>query len=166
MTPIFAGTFDPLTHGHVSIIERMVKVFNKGVVLMATNPNKEHMLTGEERHRLIRECLEHYRIKNVGVSATYGFVADWARDLYGDQAVLVRGVRDEKDFLYEQEIAKFNFSRSHVQTMFFPAHADMERLSSTSFKQLLKDDKWEQMRGFVPSPVINFFMNKMYAEKK
>lgn len=160
MTPIFAGTFDPMTLGHLSVIQRMVEMFGKGVVLIATNPNKTHMLTGEERHSLIRSSLREAGVRNVGVSATYGLVADWARDLFGKQCVLVRGVRDGKDLTYEMEIAAFN--RKHgVETLFLPAHTDV---SSTQIKEWLAKGEWKEIEMRVTNRVAYFLREKM--EKK
>jgi len=170
VTPIYAGTFDPLTKGHMNVIDMMVRHFGKGVVLLATNPNKQHMLTGEERHNLIRDAL--HRDYNailkykVGVSATYGYVADWARDLYGDEAVLVRGVRNEKDYLYEKEIADFNRKRAHVETILIPANDNYQHVSSTQIKEWMRVGNWEEIKRYTPESVMQYLMQKMIQEKK
>jgi len=162
MMPIYAGTFDPITRGHCSVIERMVKIFGKGMVLLATNPDKQYTLTGEERQQLVQSSLKELGITTVGVSATFGYVCEWARQLFPNDAVLVRGMRGEGDLAYEVKIAEFN--RKHgIDTVFLPAETGLYDISSSKYKKLITKDTWDGYE-LVPYCVHDLFSKKMYGK--
>jgi pantetheine-phosphate adenylyltransferase len=161
MIPIYAGTF-----GHTSVIKRMVKVFGRGIVLLATNPDKDHMFTGEQRQQLIKEAVEEIGLGGkVGVSATFGYVADWAKELFPNDAILVRGIRGNGDLEYEMRIAAYNRSYG-IDTVFLPAEAGYLDISSSKLKEYLKEEKWEDIDHAAPRCVRNFLTKRMYGKSK
>lgn len=165
MTPIYAGTFDPITNGHLSVIKRMVAMFGRGVVLLATNASKTHMMSGVERQELVVQTLKENDIKTVGVSATYGYVAEWAKTLFPDGSILVRGIRGQGDLEYEMKIADYNRSNFNVDTVFLPAETGLNDVSSSKLKEFVGAEKWSEVSLAAPRCVELFFRRKMYDKK-
>ena len=109
-TAIYPGTFDPVTLGHLDIIERASAIFDRVVVTVARNPKKSPLFTAEERVAMIREVTTH--LTNVTCESFEGLVVDFARQA-GAQA-LIRGLRAVSDFEYELQMAHVN-RRLHNQ---------------------------------------------------
>lgn len=109
-TAIYPGTFDPVTLGHLDIIERAAAIFGRVVVTVARNPKKTPLFTAEERVAMIREVTTH--LANVTCESFDGLVVDFARQA-GAQA-LIRGLRAVSDFEYELQMAHVN-RRLHSQ---------------------------------------------------
>ena len=97
---IFAGTFDPITNGHIDIIERAAKMFDHLQVGLLINPNKETLFSMDERMDLIKESIKH--LDNVSVISFDGLLIEYC--IKNDISVLVRGVRTIADMEYEQGI--------------------------------------------------------------
>lgn len=133
-TAIYPGTFDPLTLGHLNIIERISRLFDEVVVLIAVNTSKEHLFTLEERVRLIEENIQ--RFSNVRIDTlSDGLVADYF--VANDATTLVRGVRNSTDFDYEFTIASGNARQSDkVETVILYAADEYRFLSSSLIKEI------------------------------
>ena len=101
---VFAGSFDPPTNGHLDIISRAAKLFEKVDVVVSVNPDKKYMFTQEERVSMLKELVSS--IKNVSVHAYTGLIVNYAKQ--NNAKVLVRGVRSSNDFAYEFELALMN----------------------------------------------------------
>jgi pantetheine-phosphate adenylyltransferase len=101
---VYAGTFDPITYGHLSIVRRAQALFGSVVVLVAENPSKKPLFSVSERLELIQESLAYANISHAYPMYTKLYVAEWCS--YGD--VLVRGIRDAADLEGELAIAAFN----------------------------------------------------------
>ncbi len=101
---IYPGTFDPITNGHLDIIERAAAVFDRVIVTVARNPKKEPLFTVEERLDMIRSVTG--RFTNVTCDGFDGLVVDFARRAHAD--VLIRGLRAISDFEYELQMAHVN----------------------------------------------------------
>ncbi|MFZ2574350.1 MAG: pantetheine-phosphate adenylyltransferase, partial [Trichococcus flocculiformis] len=97
-TALFAGSFDPLTNGHIDTISRAAIVFDEIVVAVSTNTSKQSLFDGEERIRLVAEALRDFPQVRV-VRHTGGLTIEMARDV--GACALLRGVRNVKDFEYE-----------------------------------------------------------------
>lgn len=109
-TAIYPGTFDPITMGHLDIIERAAAIFGKVIVTVATNPKKTPLFTAEERVKMIRDVTAS--MPNVSCESFDGLVVDFARKA-GAHA-LIRGLRAVSDFEYELQMAHVN-RRLHSQ---------------------------------------------------
>lgn len=129
---IVPGSFDPVTNGHLDIIRRAARVFDRVIALAMVNDRKQMLFTDEERLRMLRESVRGIP----GVQAdfydgmTFDYIAQHGVD------VIVKGVRNAADFDYECEIALFN--RAHApqaETMFFYADPDLRGISSSAAKQ-------------------------------
>jgi pantetheine-phosphate adenylyltransferase len=101
---IYPGTFDPLTNGHLDLIQRGAKIFDELVVAILRNSEKTPLFTVEERLKMLRECTSQW--ENVRAESFEGLLVDYARDC-GAQAVL-RGIRAVSDYEYELQMAWMN----------------------------------------------------------
>lgn len=133
---IVPGSFDPMTVGHVNIIERASKLFDKVYVAVMINNSKSYMFSEEERTDISRISCAH--LSNVEVIFDNGMLADLA-DRLGASAI-VKGIRDDKDYKYEFEMAQFNYRLNpNAQTVFLPCDEGAREISSTVVRQKLAD---------------------------
>ena len=130
-TALYPGTFDPITNGHLDILERARKLFDHIIVAIAENEEKAPTFPLEERKRLVEENLSH--LDDVTVATFDGLVVEYARKI--DAIALVRGLRAVSDFEYEFQMAQMNrHLDSEIETMFLMPN---EKYFFTS-SQLLK----------------------------
>lgn len=135
---VYAGTFDPPTMGHLSIIERASTMFDRLIVLAAINPDKKTMFAEGDRLAMLSQATAH--LKNVEVASTHGYVIDFARA--NGAGVLVRGLRGASDADYETNMAHLNASLApELTTIFLPAEAELLEVSSTKLKELAREGK-------------------------
>lgn len=161
MMPVYAGTFDPITRGHLSVIRRMRDMFGKGVVLVAVNPDKSPMFTPQERVKLINYALiEEGLNQNIGVSYTTDYVVDWAKHLFPD-TILVRGLRKASETDYELQIADFNRKRREVETILVPAATGMQDVSSSYVRHLAESASYDELKNFVPGIIANALIERV-----
>ena len=132
-TAIIPGSFDPITSGHVALVERAATLFDKVVVLVCVNFDKEYLFTTYERATLAKEALSHF--DNVRVEEWSGWLYEYLEA--HKPCVLVKGIRNEKDLNYEREMAEFNFAKSGVETLFLTASEGTGGISSTLVRQRL-----------------------------
>jgi len=128
------GTFDPVTMGHLALIETAAELFDTVTVCILINPEKHCMFDEKTRLEALKAALKGF--ENVNITSYHGMTADYAEEIGAD--AIVRGIRNEKDTVYELEMANFNFHRSGVKTIFFPAPEEMSDLSSTQVREMLK----------------------------
>ena len=131
-TAVFAGTFDPPTYGHLDIIERSRKIFDRTIVAVGVNPEKEPMFSTEERVDLLRELLGDY--DDVVIEAYEGLTMDYVRRI-GAQ-VIVKGIRDGDDLRSELRQANVNMIAGDVDTVFLFTTDQTALISSTLIKQI------------------------------
>lgn len=130
---LYAGTFDPITRGHLSVIERGARLFDRLVVVVAVNPSKQPMFSVEERVGMIREVVAAW--SNVQCTSTSGYVVELARERRA--GYLVRGVRSCTDVEGEIALAHMNHELApEVETVFIPAHPELSEVSSSRLKEL------------------------------
>lgn len=134
VTALCPGSFDPITIGHVRLIERAASIFDAVVVCVADNETKAYTFSAAERERLCRKALAF--LPNVQVVRWDGMTAD-AVDAFG-ASVLVKGIRNEADLAYETEMAQYNLARNpRAETLFLPAEPCLAQVSSTELKRRL-----------------------------
>lgn len=130
---VYAGTFDPITRGHLSVIERGARLFDRLAVLIAINPGKQPLFSPEERAQMIREATSSW--PNVECASTDGYVVDLARR-HGAH-YLVRGVRSCTDVEGEIALAQMNHELApDIETVFVAAHRELSEVSSSRLKEL------------------------------
>lgn len=130
---VYPGSFDPITFGHLDIIERSAKLFDKLYIGVLNNSAKNSMFTVEERVELIREVTKH--IPNIEVDFFNGLLADYV-DVIGANAI-VRGLRAVTDFEYEIQIAQMNHELNpRVDTIYLTTSTQYAYLSSSIVKEI------------------------------
>jgi pantetheine-phosphate adenylyltransferase len=157
---IYPGSFDPLTNGHLDIIERGSGMFDEVVIAISQNAQKKHMFSLEERKRMVLACIKPY--ENVKVEIFSGLLVDYAKSRKA--VALLRGLRATSDFDYEFQLANMNRKLAgDVHTIFMMTGEASYYISSTLVKEVagLGGD----VRNFVPAPVLNV-LNQHYAVRK
>jgi pantetheine-phosphate adenylyltransferase len=154
-TAVYAGSFDPPTFGHLSIIRRAADIFEKVVVLVAVNPAKDQTFSPDERVLMLTDWALDCGLTNVTVDYTAGYVYEHcAKD-----CVLVRGLRDLADLTDEQAIAFFN--REHgVDTVWLPADPLLSQVSSSSLKAYVETGS-SRASTYAPDWIIGRLRTKL-----
>jgi pantetheine-phosphate adenylyltransferase len=130
---IYPGTFDPVTNGHIDIVNRAVELFEEVIVTVAKNPAKTALFTVEERVEMLRESLKH--LERVHVDWFDGLVVDHARQV--GAIGIIRGLRAVSDFEYEFQMALMNRKLAgEVTTILLMPHARYTYLNSTIIRNL------------------------------
>jgi pantetheine-phosphate adenylyltransferase len=132
LTALCPGTFDPVTNGHLDIIERVARRFDALVVGVLDNPAKQPLFGVEERVSLLKEVTQD--LPNVQVDAFSGLLVDYARRREAD--VVVKGLRAVSDFEYEIQMAQMNRALSGLETLFVTAAPQWSFLSSSLVKEV------------------------------
>ncbi|MBN1203675.1 MAG: pantetheine-phosphate adenylyltransferase [Myxococcaceae bacterium] len=147
---VYAGSFDPVTAGHLSVIRQAARLFGHVVVVVAVNPNKRTLLSLADRQELLREAVALH--PNVSVGSTEGLVVDYARAI--GASVLLRGVRGATDAQFETELAQTNRALApDLSTLFLPAEAHLAEVSSSALKERLA--RGEDISAFCPAAVAD-----------
>ena len=145
---MYPGSFDPITNGHVDVIERAAQIFDKVTVVIARNSKKTPMFSEDVRVDMAREALAH--LDNVIVTVHDGLVVDFATQ--NNVNVIVRGIRAVTDYEYEFQIALMNRKlRSDITTIFMMPHEKYTYLNSSIIRELGRYD--QDISEFVPEGV-------------
>ena len=157
---VFAGSFDPPTFGHLNIIDRAQKLFSEIHVVIAVNKNKSYCFSGEERLEIIQQLVSRWN--NVSVHLWDSLIVDYAKKIKAD--VLIRGVRNDNDFLYEFDLAMMNKSLNpQIETVFLVPDPKFFVLRSSSIKELAAFGG--DVSTMVP-PVVEAILKKKFPPKK
>ena len=152
---VYPGSFDPITNGHVDIIERASRVFDKVIVGVLRNRNKEPLFSASERVRLAELATEH--LENVSVESFDGLLVEFARQ--HKAAVIIKGLRTVNDFEHEFQMALLNKSLdSECETMFMMTNSKYSYISSSMVKELAEYKG--NLEGIVPSQIIQYIKDK------
>ena len=154
---LYAGSFDPVTNGHLNIIERAATMFDSLTVAIVVNPNKKGFFSIEERMEIVRKVTEH--ISNVNVDKFSGLLADYVNE-NGFSAV-VRGLRATTDFEYELQMAQMNarLFEGDTETVFLMTDPNYSFISSSMIKEVAS--LGGSVYGLVPEYVVNRIDSKM-----
>ncbi len=155
---LYPGSFDPITFGHLDILERATNLFDKVIVTVAVNKEKSAVFTGEERLNLIHECLEGKSwAKNITVNKFTGLLVNHAQKLKAD--TLIRGVRQISDFEYEFRMALTNKRLApDVDTVFLMPDEEFTFISASLVKEIAY---WGgDLSSFVPDNVAKALQEK------
>lgn len=149
MSPIiYPGTFDPITNGHIDIVERAAKLFNKVILAIALSTDKKTLFSLQQRIELAQESLTH--LQNVEVVGFNRLLIDFTKDC-GAHSVL-RGLRAVSDFEYEFQLANMNRALGGIESIFLTPSAENSFISSSLIKEISKLDG--DVSSFVP-PAVN-----------
>lgn len=149
---VYAGSFDPLTVGHLWMIDQGVLLFDRLVVAIGTNLEKRYTFSLEERLAMLRESLKKFHNVSV-VSFSNRYLIDFAQSL-GATHVL-RGIRSESDYEYERTMRYINGDLDgKICTVFLMPPRDIAEVSSSMVKNLVGPQGWQEVvRKYVPQPV-------------
>ncbi len=156
---VYPGTFDPITRGHLDIVERALDIFDKVIIAVAINPMKKTLFTTEERLVMIQQCFpensENY--SRVEVQDVSGLIIDFAKERKAK--ALVRGLRAVSDFDYEFQLALMNRKlRREVDTLFLMPGFRWIFISSTIIKDAAKHGG--DVSELVPEHVVRMLKEK------
>ena len=152
---IYPGSFDPVTFGHIDMIERSAKMVDELVVAILINSAKNPLFSVEERVSMLEEISGH--IPNIRITSFNGLLIDYAREV--DASVIVRGLRAVTDFEYELQIAQTNrIINSQIDTVFLTTSLEYAYLSSTIVKEVASYGG--DISHFVPERLID----RIYAK--
>ena len=155
-TAVYPGTFDPVTYGHLDVILRASKLFDRVIVGVLHNSSKSPLFSVEERVKILAKATKD--IPNVEVKAFEGLSVNFARENHAQ--VIVRGLRAVTDFEYELQMAQTNrVLAPDVDTVFLTTSLEYAYLSSTTVKEVAFCDG--NISEFVPEPVVERVQEKV-----
>lgn len=153
---IYPGSFDPVTYGHLDVIERSSKLVDELIVGVLNNKAKSPLFSAEERVRMLNEVTKD--MPNVTVVTFEGLLVDFARKM--DAGLVIRGLRAITDFEYELQMAQTNHKMEpDVETVFLTTSLDYSYLSSTTVKEVAAFGG--DISQFVPGIVADLIEEKM-----
>ena len=158
---VYPGSFDPITFGHLDIIERSAKMVDELVIGVLCNSAKKSLFSLEERGNLIKEITKD--IPNVRVESFDGLLVDYMREI--DANIIIRGLRAVTDFEYELQIAQMNHvMKVDAETIFLITNLKYSYLSSTVVKEIASYGG--DISKFVPEEIIECIYKKYNVNKE
>jgi pantetheine-phosphate adenylyltransferase len=131
---IYPGSFDPLTYGHIDVVERSARLFDRVIMAIITNPQKTPLFTADERRTIIQEIVSP-KVPNIEIDVFHGLLVDYARRKQAQ--VIVRGIRAVTDYEYEFQMALMNRRlEPRIETVFMMPAESYSYLSSHLVKEI------------------------------
>lgn len=163
---IYAGSFDPITLGHLHVIEKGSKLFDHLTILLADNPAKKCMFSKEERITMISSSLENLKLSNIDIQILDNkYAAQWA--IENNYNYFLRGIRNSTDFEYEFAINQVNLdiSDNQIETIYIIPPKKLSEISSSLVKGLIGPEGWENIiKNYIPNFVYFFILKKKILE--
>lgn len=132
---MYVGSFDPLTNGHLNIIERAAHMFDELIVVISASTSKKYLFTLDERLDMVEQAVKHAGIQSIRIMSYDGLTAKLAKEQ--EASVLVRGIRSVKDMEYEVDIATLNkMQHDTLETVFLISDERYRSISSTMVKEI------------------------------
>jgi len=161
---VYPGSFDPFTNGHLAIVKSASLIFEKVFVLVAINPDKQHMFSLKDRTEIVQQSINECKSisNNVEVIEFNGIVADFC--IHVNANILVLGIRTVKDL--EQEYSNEHFTRlasKNVQTLYLSPEAKNFSLSSTLIRNLINAGRPSATEGLVSSFLHKSLINNRFS---
>ena len=160
---VYAGSFDPITNGHLWMVEQGAKLFDELIVAVGTNPDKRYTFSPQERLQMLESAMEtDHRIRLA--SFDHKFLVHYASDV-GAQYIL-RGIRNEGDYEYERGMRHINSDlRPEIVTVFLMPPREIAEISSSLVKGLIGPEGWESIvHKYVPEATYRFLLTKFGHE--
>ena len=149
-TAVCPGSFDPITVGHLDLVERTAAVFDHVVLCVMVNGEKHHMFSLEERLEMARCALAH--LPNVEAAACGGLLAEFARE--HNACALAKGIRGSADLDWESQMAQINRDLyPQLDTVFFPARPEHLHISSTLAREMIRHG--QPLDRYIPSGALD-----------
>lgn len=152
-TAVYAGSFDPLTNGHLWMIEKGLEMFDRLYVAIGSNPSKSYTFKVEERLRMLRESIPSCERLTISEFKNR-YLVEYACSV--DAQYILRGIRSSSDYEYERVMRHINADMApSITTTFLMPPRDIAELSSSMVKSLIGPEGWEEsVKRYVPSPVF------------
>lgn len=158
---VYPGSFDPITIGHLNIIERASKIFDKVIVGVLVNPDKSGTFTIDEKIEFIEKSIKH--LDNVEVRTFQGLLVNFLKEV--NSRVIIKGLRVVSDFDYELQMANANRHLDNsIETLLMMTNPEYSFLSSSTVRQILYFNG--NLKGFVPDVIINDLERKIKEKRK
>ena len=155
---VYAGTFDPITFGHLDLIQRAAQLFDSIILAIASNPTKKPLFSLEERVSLAKEVLVNQ--KNIKIQGFTGLLLELVKQTQAN--VIIRGIRAVADFDYEFQLANVNrFMNPEVESIFLMPSDKYMYISATMVREIAS--LGGSVVGFVPEPVVHA-LNKKFTK--
>lgn len=152
---LFPGTFDPVTLGHMDIIERAAHLFDRLIIGVADNPAKHTMFSLKERTDMLQSCTAH--LANVEVKGFSGMLPDFVKQINAD--VLVRGVRSMADCDYEIQLTgMYRMVLPKLEIVMLPPNGSLSFVSSTLVRDVIRHGG--EVEAFVPQAIVTKLQSK------
>ena len=155
MVGFYAGSFDPFTNGHLQIVKKTAKCFEKVIIGIGYNSEKQSRINKEEMRKAIEETIKELDLTNVTVTLYEGLTVDEAKKQEAD--ILIRGLRNGTDYQYEENISEMNEKISGMDTCYFRA-GELGYLSSSFVMELYNHNK--PIDEYVPRKVAELLYSK------
>ena len=154
-TAVYPGSFDPCTNGHLDVIRRASKLFDKVVVAVLINEKKNPLFSTEERVEMLKTVTKD--MPNVEICSFSGLLADFMKS--NDYSVIIKGLRAVSDYEYEFQMALINRNLcEELETMFMPCSSEFMFLSSSLVKEVAKYNG--ELEGLVPPELMGLIKNR------
>ena len=156
---IYPGSFDPITKGHIDVLKKAAKIFDRVIIAVSVNPSKTGMFTLEERVEMIKQSIEG--LEKVEVDSFTGLTAEYARSK--GASAIIRGLRAVSDFEYEMQMAQMNNSiYDEIETVFLVPKSKYNFISSSIVKEVSR--LGGDISKFVTPPVKKYLLD--YKDKR
>ena len=153
---LYPGSFDPITNGHIDVLERARRMFDFVVIAVLNNPDKKSFLTADKRVELIKEATKD--MDNVSVASFDGLTVEYARQIGAN--FLIRGLRTITDFEYEVQLCQTNqVMAPDIDTVFLSTRPEHNFISSSIVKELSKYNT--DISKFVPKNVVEYLQDDL-----
>jgi len=154
---VYPGTFDPPTNGHIDIIYRAIKIFDKLIVgITDGNISKNHTFTLQERKKMLEQIIQN---KNIEIDIFEGLLVNYVKSVKAN--TIIRGLRAVSDFEYEFQMVLTNRRlNNNIETVFFIPDEKYTYLSSSLIKEIVQLGGSNNLKGFVPDVVIKALIDK------
>jgi len=153
------GSFDPITLGHIFIIEKAIKDFDKLVIVIAQNEQKDAFFDFKDRKTIVDAAVKEY--KNINVEICEGYVFPFLNERKIN--IIARGYRTDEDYTYEENMAKYNEEHGNIKTILYKADDAYLDVSSTKVRDALKNNG--EIRGLVPKNSVKL-IKRLYEVNK
>ena len=144
---VFPGSFDPITIGHLDIVERAIKVFDEIIIAVGDNTNKKYMFPKEKRVEFVKQTFYNY--DNVKIESYDGLTVDFCRK--NNIEFMIRGLRNPADFEFEKRIALTNREMTDIETIFFITSPENSFISSSIVRDLIRNNS--DYKLFIPKGI-------------
>ena len=151
---IYPGSFDPITVGHIDIIEKALQVCDELHIVVAVNYDKKHMFSIEDRTEMVIESIRTITIptgKTLKVVKYSGVISDYSKKISSN--LMIRGIRSHIDLAYEQNIEQFTKKTSGATTLYFTAEPEHMFTSSSLVRQFISTNNLDKIEDMVSEPL-------------